>query len=171
MKILHDWDRTLIEGRWARNRSFSLFLYCLSRKFPFINRIKYFDDNARKVEAAQLAYMETLIQLAKISGVTPIFGIRDVIRERYGKEIDALAIKYDVEIRRHIHIGEIPDPDRKRLWEPPLTQSKDTWGFGVKYARGERVVLKEGELAIWHVDRPQFLPIYISYLYEEICNG
>lgn len=170
MQILHDWDRTVIEGGWAKKRALTLFLYCLSRKFPILLRLKSFRENAQKVEAEQLAYMETLIKLGELCGVTPIFGLRDCIMEKYGKPISELAIKYDVDVRRHIHIGDPPDENRVRVWIPPLFQRRETWGFGLKYSRGERVILKEGELAIWHVDRPHFLALYIDYLHEIIVE-
>ena len=112
--------------------------------------------------------METLIKLNRIVGVHGIFGIRDQIKEKHGKAIEELQAKYGAEIRRHVHIGEIPDPERIRTWDPPLTQSQGTWSFDIKWARGERVVLKPGELAIFHVDRPHYLRHYIDYLFEMI---
>jgi len=166
MRVLHDWDQLIIDGGWARKRGISLFSYWLSRKFTFLSRIKYFMENARHIEAEQLAYMETLIKLDEVCGVTPIFGIREVIRERYGKELDVLAIKYNVDVRHHIHIGDNQDPERRRLWEPSLTQSRDTWHFDTKWARGERVALGPGELPIFHVDAPHYLAYYIDYLHE-----
>jgi len=166
MKVLHDWDRLWIDGGWALKRSISLFCYLLSKKIPILRKIKYFHENTEKIQAEQLAYMETLIKLNKLSGVSPIFGIRDVIREKYGKEIDELALKYKVDVRRHIHIGEIPDPNRTRLWEPPLNQSKESWHFDTKWANGEEVILKPNELPVFHVDRPYHLSHYISYLFE-----
>jgi hypothetical protein len=166
MKVLHDWDRLWIDGGWALKRSISLFCYLLSRKLPILRRIKYFHENTERIQAEQLAYMETLIKLNKLSGVSSIFGIRDAIREKYGEEIDKLALQYGVDVRRHIHIGEFPDPDRIRLYEPPLNQSKDSWHFDTKWARGEEVSLKSGELPIFHVDRPHHLAHYINYLFE-----
>lgn len=166
MKVLHDWDRTVIDGGWVKNRCLSLFLYGLCTKFKFLRNIKYLQENAEKVEAEQIEYMLTLIKLNQLCGVNPIFGIRDEIRERYDKEINELAEKYDLDVRRHIHIGEEPDPDRKRTWDPPLTQSKDTWNFGTNWVKGNKVSLKPNELAIFHVDRPHYLKHYIDYLYE-----
>lgn len=165
MKVLHDWDSLWISGRWALKRGISLFCYVLSKKLPLLLKIKYFHENTEKIQAEQLIYMETLIKLNKLSGVSPIFGIRDVIREKYGEEIDELALKYGVDIRRHIHIGELSDPNRTRLWEPPLNQSKETWHFDTKWAKGEKVILKPNECAVFHIDYPHYLSFYIDYLF------
>ena len=167
MKVLHDWDRLWIDGGWARGRGISLLCYYLSRKFKFLSWIKYFRENAELLEAEKLAYMVTLIKLNKLSGVTTIFGIRDIIRTRHGKGIDELAIKYELDIRRHIHIGEPPDPDRERLWDPPLPQPRTIWHFDTRWIKGDNLVLGPGELPVWHVDFPYNLNHYIDYLYEE----
>jgi len=166
MKVLHDWDRLLIEGGWVKRRFISLFLYGLCRKFEFLRKIKYLKLNAEKLEAEQLAYMLTLIKLDRLCGVTPVFGIKDEIRERHDTAINALAEKHGLDVRRHTHIGDETDPDRKRTWTPPLTQSRDTWNFDTEYIRGNRISLKPNELAIWHIDRPHYLKHYIDYLYE-----
>jgi len=171
MKVLHDWDRLVIEGGWVKRRFISLFLYGLCRKFIFLRKISYLRKNAEKVEAEQLAYMVTLIKLNRLCGVMPIFGIRDEIRERYDAEINELAEKYGLDVRRHIHEGDNSDPDRKRLWVPPLTQSMDTWHFDTDWIKGIKVVLKPDELAIFHVDVPHYLKHYIDYLYEVLIDG
>lgn len=171
MKILHDWDRTSRSGSWTFWRGLSLGLYGISRKFKFLDKIGYVRRNREKVEAEKLAFMETLIKLDKIAGIISVFGIRDEIMSRYGPEIEELREKYKVDIRRHIHIGEdLTDPNRVRLWVPPLNQSKQTWSFDVKYMRGERVELDSGELPIFHVDRPHLIWNYIDFLYEELIE-
>ena len=169
MKVLHDWDRLEIEGRWARSRGISLLLYCLSRKFNFLNRVKYVRENAAKIEGEKLAYMATLIKLNKICGVRQIFGIRDIVKNKYREEINALNLKYGLDIRRHIHIGENSDPSRIRIWVPPLYgQTRESWHFDTKFARDETVVLGFNELPIFHLDRPYHLSLYIDYLFEEM---
>lgn len=168
MKILHDWDTLRIEGGWARRRGISLLLYWLARRFTFLQKIGWLRRNFERVQYDQMRYMKTLIKLNRIAGVEDIFGIRDQIKEKHGMEIEELQIKYGLDIRRHIHIGEIPDPERIRVWDPPLTQSKDTWSFDRLWARGKKVELKPGELAIFHVDRPHYLRHYIDYLFEMI---
>lgn len=167
MKVLHDWDRLWVDGGWARKRGLSLLFYYLSRKFPVLLKIKHFRENSEVIESEQMNYMETLVKLDKLSGVTPIFGIRDIIRIKYGNGIDELAIKYDLDVRRHIHRGEPPDPARERLWDPPLSQTRATWHFDTKWIRGDNLVLKPGELPVWHVDMPHNLAHYIDYLYKE----
>ena len=166
LNVLHDWDILKLSGHWAMKRGISLLSYFLTIKLPFLYKTKYFKENAKRSEFEKLAYMETLIKLNLLCGVNPIFGVRDIIRARYGKEINSLAIKYNVDIRSHTHIGEPPDPDRKRIWDLPLTQSEATWHFDLNYANGMKYILKDGELPIWHVDRPHYLPVYIDYLYK-----
>lgn len=167
MKVLHDWDRLEVSGAWARSRGISLLLYALGRKFSFLNRIKYMRENTAKIEGEKLAYMETLIKLNSICGVQPVYGIRDLIREEYDEEINALTSNYGVDVRRHIHIGKNSDPDRVRLWWPPLLcQTPETWHFDTKYARGEKVVLGFNERPIFHVDHPFHLALYIDYIFE-----
>lgn len=168
MQVLHDWDRIGINGVDATKRGISLLCYMLTRKIPLLNRISIFRENTKRLEDEKIAYMETLIKLDKLVGVISVFGIRDVIRERYGKEIDELETKYGVDVRRHIHIGKAPDPKRKRLWVPPLTQSIETWHFDRKWVKGIKTILKSGELANFHVERPNELKNYIDYLYEVI---
>jgi hypothetical protein len=42
----------------------------------------------------------------------------------------------------------------------------DTWDFEIKYYNGIKQELKEGELPVWHVDRPYRLVTYINFIYE-----
>ena len=128
-------------------------------------------ENAAKIEREKLAYMLTLIKLNKLCGVNQIFGIRDIVKNRYDDEINLLASKYGVDVRRHIHIGENSDPNRVRIWWPPLLcQTPKSWHFDTKYARGEKVVLGYNERPIFHVDRPFHFALYIDYLFEEITK-
>ena len=129
-------------------------------------------ENAAKIEREKLAYMLTLIKLNKLCGVDQIFGIRDIIGDKYGEEINALYLAYDdLDVRQHIHIGEAPDPNRIRLWWPPLLcQSPESWHFDTKYSKGEKVVLGYNERPIFHVDRPYHLALYIDYLFEEMTK-
>lgn len=168
MKVLHDWDTLKMEGGWARRRGISLLCYCFARRFTFLQKIGWLRRNFENVRAEQLRYMETLIKLNRIAGVKCIFGIRDQIKKLHGKDIKILQAKYGVEIRRHVHIGEPPELERIRTWDPPLTQSPDTWHFDRDWVKGKKVVLKPGELAIFHVDFPHYLPHYIDYLFEMI---
>ena len=169
MKVLHDWDRLELEGGWAKRRSISLFLYCLVRNFNFLKFIKYFRENAERIEAEQLAYMETLIKLNELCKVNMIFGIRDQVHDVHGEEIDRLAKIYRLDVRRHIHIGKNHEEDRIRSWLPPLPdQTKNSWHFDTKLAKGEKIKLKKNERPIFHVDRPFHLALYIDHLHEVI---
>lgn len=128
-------------------------------------------DNAAKIEGEKLAYMLTLIKLNTLCGVHQIYGIRRLIRNKYSEEINALASKYGVDVRRHIHIGENSDSNRIRMWIPPLYfQTRESWHFDTKFARGEKIVLKPNEMPIFHVDRPFHLALYIDYLFEEMTK-
>ncbi|MBA7491581.1 hypothetical protein ES702_02129 [subsurface metagenome] len=171
MKVLHDWDRLEVSGRWARSRGISLLLYALGRKFNFLKRIKFIRENTKAVETEKLAYMETVIKLNTICGVQQIYGIRDLIREKYDKEINALTSKYGIDVRRHIHIGKNSDPKRIRIWIPSLYgQTRESWHFDTKYARGEKVVLGFNERPIFHLDYPYRLALYIDYIFEEMIK-
>jgi hypothetical protein len=77
-------------------------------------------------------------------------------------------------VRTHVHIGEIPDPNRIRTYEPldGLEHiSSNVWHYDTDYVSNQRPTLKEGEIPIWHVDRPQFLKHYIDFLYEVLVEG
>jgi len=166
MKVLHDWDRPYISRGWARLRGTSLLLYALSQKAPILYKIPFFRKNCRKVEEGQIGFMETLVKLDYIAGIKPIFGIRDEVRERYSERITLLEKTFNLDVRRHIHIGVEPDPTRQRLWDPPLNQPMHTWDFDTRWINGEKVELNPGELPIWHIDNPHHLAHYIDYLYE-----
>ena len=171
MNVLHDWDRVNRSGSWALRRGISLVAYAMAQKLPFLKGCHAIMMNTLKIDKEQIEYMETLIKLDMITGVIPIFGIRDEIRERHGERIDKLKEIYGVDIRRHIHIGKNKDPDRKRLWEPPLNkQTPNSWHFEVNYMRGKKVELQPGELPIFHVDRANLISVYIDFLFEEMIK-
>ena len=171
MKVLHDWDRVKRSGSWALRRGISLVAYSIARRLPFLNGCHAIMMNTLKIDKEQIEYMETLIKLDMIAGVIPIFGIRDEVRARHGERIDELKEIYGVDIRRHIHIGKNKDPNRKRLWEPPLNnQTPTSWHFDVHYMRGEKDELQPGELPIFHIDRPNLISFYIDYLFGEMIK-
>lgn len=170
MKVLHDWDEIPPRVDWARRRGISLLLYSLANKFPILKKIKRVADNTRKMEDEKLGYMETLIRLDHIAGIVPVFGIREKVTARYGKEINVLKRIYDVDVRKHLHIGEPPDPDRVRLWDPPLNQTRRSWGFDSDFILGKRVKLAPGELPTFHVDYPYHLAHYVDFIYEELSR-
>ncbi len=118
-------------------------------------------------------YADTIIKLDKLVGVTPIMGIRDKVQDQFPEIMKELG-ENGVDIRTHIHIGEIPDPNRIRTFEPldGLEHiSSNVWHYDTDYVSNQRPTLKEGEIPIWHVDRPQFLKHYIDFLYEVLVEG
>lgn len=171
LKVLHDWDRIKRSGSWALRRGISLLIYGLSVKFTILNRIKAIKKSNSKICREQLDYFETIIKLDLIAGVIPIFGILDEVRDKYGNEINNLGRIYGVDIRKHVHIGNNKDPNRKRIWEPPLSkQTPNSWSFEYHYMRGNRKELQPGELPIFHIDQPHFISVYIDYLFEEMIK-
>lgn len=171
MKVLHDWDAIGRSKSWTIRRGISLVVYSIAQRLPFLNGYHAVMMNTLKIDKEKIQYMETLIKLDMIAGVKPIFGIRDKIRERHGERIDELQEIYGVEVRRHIHIGDNKDPERKRLWEPPLEkQTPNSWHYELEYMRGEEKELQLGELPIFHIDRPNLISVYIDYIFEEMIK-
>ena len=170
LKVLHDWDHIERSKSWTLRRGISLVVYSIARRLPFLNGYHAVMMNTLKIEKEMIKYMETLIKLDMIAGVISIFGIRDKIRERHGESIDELQEIYGVEVRRHIHIGENKDPDRKRIWEPPLKQTPNVWHFDLDYMRGKKIELQPGELPTFHVDRPNLVWVYIDFLFDEMIK-
>jgi hypothetical protein len=104
------------------------------------------------------------MKLNEMLGVETVFGIRDVVSDAKPYMVDYLK-EHGQDVRKHVHIGK-HGPNRIRTWEPPLTQSMDTWHFDVDYYDGHPPTLKEGELPIWHIDRPYRFGTYIDFIYE-----
>jgi len=172
LKVLHDWDAIGRSKSWTLRRGLSLVLYSISTRLPFLNGYHFVMKNTLKIDKEKINYMETLIKLDMIAGITPIFGIRDKVRARHRERIDELEKKYKVDIRRHIHIGKNDDPDRKRLWEPPLeNQTFNSWHFELEYMNGNKRKLQSGELPIFHIDRPNLIWVYIDYIFEELVKN
>lgn len=146
-------------------------LYSISRRIPFLNGYHFIMKNTLKIDNEKIEYMETLIKLDMIAGITSIFGIRDEVRKRHWERIDEFEKIYKVDIRRHIHIGGNKDPNRKRLWEPPLNQTPKSWHFDLAYMRGNRIELLPGEFPIFHVDRPNLISVYIDFIFEELVKN
>lgn len=166
VSVIHDWDSSTISGRKAIRRGISLVLYAISKVFPILNRIRRIERNNDALELERVDYMETLIKLDLLLGIDSIFGIRPGVMRRCGEEIKDLKELYGVDVRTHLHIGSPPDPGRKRLWIPSLSQSMKSWTFEKDYIEG-RGELEPGDLPIFHVDNPENLRYYIDYLYDE----
>ena len=100
-------------------------------------------------------------------------GIRDKVQDHYPDIMKELR-NYGVDVRTHIHIGEISVPNRKRTWKPLVGLehiSSNVWRYDFDYILNQRPKLKEGEIPIWHVDRSYSLKHYVDFLYEVLVEG
>jgi len=158
MKVLFDWDQPHLSGLYAIKRGIKLIVFGICKTLKL--RPTYVEEIYRETDD----YAQALSQINELCGIQTIYGIRDHVRIEKSDTIEKLKEKND--IRRHTHIGEAPDPNRTRRWEPPLQQTKDTWYYDEDYYNGHEVPLKEGELPVFHVDRPYRLQTYIKFLYE-----
>ncbi len=163
MKVLHDMDRPYLGAFPALKRGAMLILYAISR----VVRLRFeFMDNIYE-EVRENA--DVLIKLDKLVGVESVVGVRDEICRSYPHIMERLK-EYDVDVREHIHIGK-RHLNRKRLWIPPLNQPKETWHYDRDYIDGNKVMLKKGQLPIWHIDRPDRVKDYINFLYSVLVEG
>ena len=161
MKVLHDWDDPHLKWKRAAWIGVKYLVYALCVLLGI--RLKFNNDIHEELRN----YAETLAKLDKLAGVESIFGIRGPVKAEY-PGIEGKLSKYNVDIRKHIHIGEdYHSEDRKRIWEPPLDQPAHTWHYDKDYVKGRPPELEPGELPIWHVDRPYYLKNYIDFLYEQ----
>jgi len=158
MKVLFDWDNPDLDYIYAMQRGIKPIVYSVCRVLHL--RPKYVEEVYTETDK----YVETVSKLNQMLGVETVFGIRDDVSKVKPRSVIYLR-EHEKDVRRHIHIGK-RGPDRKRLWEPPLTQSMDTWHYDVDYYEGHKPILKEGELPIWHIDRPYRISTYIDFIYE-----
>jgi len=158
MKVLIDWDNPNLDYMYAFKRGIKLILYSMCVLFHL--RPKFLEDIYLETDK----HIETIMKLNEMLGVETVFGIRDVVSDAKPYIINYLK-EYNKDVRKHVHIGKY-GPNRIRTWNPPLTQSIDTWDFEIKYYNGILQPLKEGELPIWHIDRPYRLSTYIKFVYE-----
>ncbi len=166
IKVLHDWDNPYRSGRWGIRRGIQLILYGISKKIPLLKRIPM----VREVYDELYKNAITLAKLDRLVDVKGIFGVQDSVVERF-PIVGAEIVKYWGDFRRHIHIDH---PKKTRLWEPPLMcPRREIWQYDQRYKEhGEDVpMLKDGELPIFHVDYPRFIPLYIDWLYWVIKEG
>lgn len=154
MKILHDYDSGGLSGSWALRRGISLIVYAIKRGLGLAPR-GYETDR----------YMETLIKLDKLCGVESIIGIRDTV-SRVEPGLFAVAEGYGADVRNHIHIGANDDPNKRRLWEPPLEgMGIHAYHYEDAWITGDPVKLGSAELPVWHVDYPYRFGDYVDFLY------
>jgi hypothetical protein len=158
LRVLFDWDNPDLEPLYAVRRGVKLVVYGLCKLLGL--RPGYVEEVYTETDR----YAETIAKLNRMLGVETVFGVKDNVSEAKPSSLEYLRSSGH-DVRRHIHIGK-HGSGRRRLWEPPLTQSMATWHFDEDYYQGVRVELKEGELPIWHVDRPYRLATYIDFLYE-----
>lgn len=174
VRILHDMDFANRRPLIALKRGIKLIIYALSRIFRI--RIGVVDDIYEEIRENA----DTLIKLDKLVGVTSVMGIKTEVLNTYPNIMEELREYNDVDVREHIHIGDknypfgwrqFSDPNRKRLWVPALDQPKETWSYDTDYMAGKRILLKDGQLPIWHVHHPKNLKYYIDFLYWVLKEG
>ncbi len=164
ISVLHDMDEPQWNVYLALGRGVRLIVYVICRILGV--RIRFVDDIYEEVRENA----DTLIKLDKLLGITPVMGIRREVLDTYPGIMEELE-RHGVDVREHIHIGGNRDPNRKRLWIPSLNQPRGTWHYDTDYNKGKRILLKKGQLPIFHVDRPDFLTDYINFLYDIIVEG
>ena len=167
LTVLHDWDSDVLYGKRILLQGIFSSVCVLAVSFmPFLLRLKFFRDIHEEYRAKKRRYLDTLSKLDSLIGVTPIFGIRDTVLVKYPD------LRTYPNLRVHTHIGKAPDPNRVRLWDPPLNQPSYTWHYDRDYVSGKTVLLKSRDTyPVWHVDNPQHLPDYIDFLYDVLCEG
>lgn len=166
MNVLHDWDNPYRSGRWCIRRGVQLILYGISKKIPLFRRLPMVEEVYGELYKNAI----TLAKLDRLVDVEGIFGVRDDVAEKF-PTIGIEVVKYLGDFRRHIHIDH---PEEIRLWEPPLKcPRKVVWHYDQRYRdHGEKIsMLKAGELPIFHVDYPNFVPLYIDWLYWVLEEG
>jgi len=167
MRILHDHDDPYLRANYAIKRGVKLFIYGIFKHLGL--KPKFLEPIYNEVRE----YADTIIKLDKLVGVTPIMAIREEVQDQFPDIMKELS-EYGVDVRTHIHIGEPPNPNRIRTYAPldGLEQiSSNVWHYDTDYVSNQRPTLKEGEIPIWHVDRPQFLKHYIDFLYKVLIEG
>jgi len=167
LTVLHDWDDANLYGkRFILKSLFSSICLLAVSILPFLVRFKIFREPHEAYRTEKRRYLDTLSKLDTLTGVTPIFGIRDTVLTEYPN------LKTYPNLRIHTHKGEPPDPNRIRTWKPPLNQPQYTWRYDLDYVAGKTVLLKTRDTyPIWHVDNPHHLTHYIDFLYAVLCEG
>ena len=167
LTVLHDWDRSGVYGRRALlQKMVSSFCILVASYVPVLLRLKFFHEPYEAYRAEKRRHLDTLLKLDTLTGVTPIFGIRDVVISEYPE------LANYPHLRIHRHIGEPPDQNRVRTWEPPLNQPPYSWHYDTDYVNGKKVLLKNHDIfPVWHVDHVHYLSDYIGFLYKVLVEG
>jgi len=167
LTVLHDWDSPGVYGRRAiLQKMVSSFCVLAVLSMPFLLRFNFFRVPYEAYRAEKRRHLDTLFQLDTLTGVTPIFGIRDTVLAEYPE------LSNYPHSRIHRHIGNPPNPNRTRTWEPPLNQPPYTWRYDSDYVEEKPVSLKSHDTyPIWHVDHVHYLVDYIGFLYSVLIEG
>jgi hypothetical protein len=110
-------------------------------------------------------YLQTLIRLFQIGGVIPIVGLNDEVEAVKPGLREKLEVQ-GIEVHRHSHIGENSDPNRRRIWNPPLHQSQATWHYDQDYAMGRKPKIEAEDYPVFHADYPYLLSDAIRFIHE-----
>ena len=167
LTVLHDWDSPSVYGRRALfDKMIQSFCVLIVSVLPILSRFRIFREPYDAYRLEKRRHLDTLLKLDTLTGVTPIFGIRDVVISEYPE------LANYPHLRVHRHIGEPPDPNRIRTWEPPLNQPPYTWHYDTDYVNGKKVLLKNHDIfPVWHVDHVHYLSDYICFLYKVLVEG
>jgi hypothetical protein len=160
MRVLHDYDKDRLSGRWALKRGLHLIAYAVRVKLGLHDPIETETDR----------YLETLLMLDRLCGVESVVGLLDPVAEKK-PHLKGLVEGYGADLRMHHHMGERGDPNRTRTWEPPLTQGRATWHYEEDWIAGHAGKLGAGELPVWHADYPYRVEDYIRFLYAWRFGG
>ena len=171
LTVLHDWD----DPNPNRRRGFLVEAVLslkvgLAVRVPFLREV--FHEAYQDACLMKVNYLNTLLRLNELAGVTSIIGLKDDVAEKYPEILDVLRAS-EVDVRLHSHIGEdFKNMNRKRTWDPPLNQPSYTWHYDTKWVNGKQELLKQSDTyPIWHVDHIQYLQKYIEFLHKTIING
>lgn len=171
LTVLHDWD----DPSPNRRRGFLVeavfnLKVGLAVRFPFLREV--FNEAYQDACLMKVNYLNTLLRLDELVGVTSIIGLKDDVVEEYPEILNVLRAG-GVDVRLHYHIGkDFKDSNRKRTWDPPLNQPRYTWHYDTNWVNGKQELLKQSDTyPIWHVDHIQYLQNYIEFLHKTIING
>lgn len=161
--ILFDYDSDKLSGRKFLKDGLGHILFSISKflkiKHSFFN--KYYTSCDE--------YALTILKINKLLGIKTIVGIKTDLDKR--ELIDKLkGIDESIDIRIHIHIGENDDLFKKRIWIPPLNQSKYTLHFEDEYCNDKEPKLNINDIPTFHFDNPHHLQNYIDFIYKRYIN-
>jgi len=108
------------------------------------------------------SHMLALIELDKIFDIKSIWGITKEVSETFPDVVDKI-IQNQFEVRSHFHVKK--KELGKGKWVPPLEVNPENMIYDRKYVLNKKKILpKNGEIVVWHVDHPYNLPYYIEFV-------